>query len=200
MSQNLFSNDHNALFKMWKAPESPSGIPIPNIHDAFEVTDLPVLLKSTTGGILKGWTFSELDEVPRFSVRVTPVGSQNIYIDLLLDPTKQKRCDAMIFPSNRKPCIFCGISDIKVPLDQVFLSNSNYGDDQKYEPIFPHREFLRLTDNRQSLGNRFLLNRRPITGPTGHRLSLISEAEHSAHKPIDRINLRLVHHELYCAT
>src|ERR1700743_1751517 len=25
-------------------------------------------------------------------------------------------------------------------------------------------------------------------------------AEHSAHKPIDRINLRLVHHVLYCAT
>ena len=25
-------------------------------------------------------------------------------------------------------------------------------------------------------------------------------AEHSALKPIDRINLRLVHHELYCAT
>ena len=25
-------------------------------------------------------------------------------------------------------------------------------------------------------------------------------AEHSAHKPIDRINLRLVHHRLYCAT
>ena len=25
-------------------------------------------------------------------------------------------------------------------------------------------------------------------------------AEHSAHKPIDQINLRLVHHELYCAT
>ena len=25
-------------------------------------------------------------------------------------------------------------------------------------------------------------------------------AKHSAHKPIDRINLRLVHHVLYCAT
>ena len=25
-------------------------------------------------------------------------------------------------------------------------------------------------------------------------------AKHSAHKPIDQINLRLVHHELYCAT
>ena len=25
-------------------------------------------------------------------------------------------------------------------------------------------------------------------------------AEHPAHKPIDRINLQLVHHELYCAT
>ena len=155
MSQNLFNNDHKALFKMWKAPESPSDIPIPNIHDAFKVTDLPVLLKSTTDGILTGWTFSELDEVPRFSVGVTSVRSQNIYFDLLLDPTKQKRCDALIFPSNSKPCIFCGNSDTEVPLDEVFLSNPNYGGDQKYEPIFPHHEFLRLTDNRQSLGNKF---------------------------------------------
>ena len=26
------------------------------------------------------------------------------------------------------------------------------------------------------------------------------QAEHLAHKPIDQINLRLVHHVLYCAT
>ena len=43
-----------------------------------------------------------------------------------------------------------------------------------------------------------LLNWRSITGPTGHRLLLISEPSISALKPIDRINLRLVHHELYC--
>ena len=50
------------------------------------------------------------------------------------------------------------------------------------------QELISLVESRAEVVGKDLLNWRPITSPTGHRLSLISEPSIQPIKPIDRIN------------
>ena len=50
------------------------------------------------------------------------------------------------------------------------------------------QELISLVESRAEVVGKDLLNWRPITSPTGHRLSLISEPSIRPIKPIDRIN------------
>ena len=149
MSKVLFDNNHDALFTMWKAPEHPSNITIPNINKVFKVPGHPLPLTGIRCSLLIGciWTFYDPDLLPQFFARTRPQEPADIYIDLILGPTEENNPAARVTSSNNKTCIYSGRLKIAIPLDRVFLPNPNFEADQKYESIFPHRGFMRLTDD-----------------------------------------------------
>lgn len=150
--------DLETLFEQWTAPDSLPNIQVENIdedpqapHDLSILTsDINVIFPDNARQL--SWKF--LDENNKaFFVHTSGFPDYAIIYSPEFKMTK-----IAIGLSGTKKCydveyIFGEEGESGMPLDKLFIPFPEQKDGLKYEPIFPHGEFSRLTSKRQSLGN-----------------------------------------------
>ena len=166
------------LFEQWKAPDSPPNIQIENIYEDIQASDSPSVLTNIDAVIPNdakhlNWELLDQEGKNLFSV-FTSVGSDYVAIysrhgletEIISGGTKERTIRQ---PQDLKTEIIIGDTkkhkpsyieyrsgeEHRVPLQRLFTPFPKQNDGLKYEPIFPHSEFSRLTCMRQSLGNEF---------------------------------------------